>query len=62
MALAAPDVPRGIFLTIACGDDDIVRRLDRSGALGIPGLAGPPDQVAATVLELVDDDGSTASS
>ena len=55
VALAAPDRPRGIFLTIACGDDDIVRRLDRSGALGISGLAGPPDQVAATVLELADE-------
>ena len=52
---AAPDVPRGIFLTVACGDDDLVDRLDRSGALGIPGLAGPPDRVAATLLELVDD-------
>ena len=26
-----------IFLTVACGDDDLVGRLDRSGALGIPG-------------------------
>ena len=55
VARAAPDAPRGIFLTIACGDDDVVRRLDRSGALGIAGLAGPPDRVAATVLELADE-------
>jgi alkanesulfonate monooxygenase SsuD/methylene tetrahydromethanopterin reductase-like flavin-dependent oxidoreductase (luciferase family) len=55
VARSAPDAPRGIFLTIACGDDDIVRRLDRSGALGIRGLAGPPGLVAATVLELADD-------
>ena len=55
VARAVPHLPRGIFLTIACGDDDIVQRLDRSGALGLAGLAGPPDRVAATVLELADD-------
>ena len=55
VARAAPDAPRGIFLTIACGDDEVVHRLDRSGALGIAGLAGPPARVAATVLELADE-------
>ena len=46
---------RGIFLTIVCGDDELVHRLDQSGALGIAGLAGPPARVAATVLELADE-------
>jgi alkanesulfonate monooxygenase SsuD/methylene tetrahydromethanopterin reductase-like flavin-dependent oxidoreductase (luciferase family) len=52
----APDVPKGIFLTIACGDDEGVAQLRASGALGIPGLAGTPQEVAQTVIELVDDD------
>ena len=51
----APAVPRGIFLTIACGDDVAVARLRESGALGIPELAGTGREVAEIVLGLVGD-------
>ena len=51
---AAPTVPRGIFLTVACGDDEVVERMRGTVALGIAGLAGAPDEVAATVRSLVD--------
>ena len=49
-------MPKGIFLTIACGEDDVVASMRASGALGIPGLAGTPSEVADAVLALVDDD------
>ncbi len=51
---AAPSVPRGIFLTVACGRSAVVTRLRDTMALGIGGLAGSPDEVAATVRSLVD--------
>lgn len=51
---AAPCVPRGIFLTVACGPSAMVTRLRETMTLGIPGLAGSPDEVAATVRSLVD--------
>ncbi len=54
LAAALPtEVPLGIFLTIACGDDDATRYLRESGGLGIDGLAGAPEEVAETVVGLV---------
>ncbi len=52
----APAVPKGIFLTIACGEDDIVASMRESGTLGIPELAGTASEVADAVLALVEDD------
>ncbi len=52
----APDVPKGIFLTIACGEDEAVARMRESGALGIPELAGTAQEVSQAVLALVEDD------
>jgi len=47
------EIPLGIFLTVACGDDDVTMRLRDSGALGIDGLAGAPEAVAEVVLGLI---------
>ena len=49
-------MPKGIFLTIACGKDDAVVRMRESGAFGIPELAGTAQEVAEVVLALVEDD------
>lgn len=50
----APAVPRGIFLSVACGHDEMIGRLRDNNALGICGLAGAPEEVAATIASLVD--------
>ena len=55
VARAAPRRTAGSSSPSRAVTTSVVHRLDRSGALGIAGLAGPPDRVAATVLELADD-------
>lgn len=53
-AAAAPSVPRGIFLSVACGQTEMIERMRDANALGIPGLAGAPEEVASTIASLID--------